>query len=395
VSPVTVSSLSAVALAAIFDPERLAQATDPAAPTANLAGFLGFTALVLTGFLVLARLSQGVVDDGEETGTGSDGLRVSAGPAPAETEPHPDETASETGREPATPGRSGPAGASDAESAAPDDEPASPNDGEPTTSEYTAPPGLHRVDSGESATSGTVANDSPEAGTGTGAPSRNSHREATAQGTERAEPASIPPAALLANVALTQGLFGGILAAAAWFFQVPGTALGLTGGRVTGLAAVGVGIAFGVTLWVGNEAASALADAAGAGYDEGLRRMLAPSGARGWVILLGGVLPVIALVEEFLFRAAAVGAAGAAIGATGPTAAGAWALAAVSSLAFALGHGAQGRVGVVVTGMLGFVLAAGFVLSGSFLVVVVAHYVVNALEFLVHEWVGLPDPVWS
>ena len=97
---------------------------------------------------------------------------------------------------------------------------------------------------------------------------------------------------------------------------------------------------------------------------------------------------MIALVEEFLFRAAAVGAASSLAG-------GAWALAAVSSLAFALGHGAQGRAGVAVTGALGFVLAAGFILSGSFLVVVVAHYVVNALEFLAHEWLSLPDPVWS
>jgi len=370
VQPVTVLSPFVVALAAPSHPERLAQATDPTAPPEGLAAFLGFTALVLTGFLVLARLSQRVVDESEETG--SDSLRVSAGPAPAETEPRPD--GAESGR-----------------------------DDEPADSEYTAPPGLSRIDSRESTTPGTAGNDSPEAGTGAGARekdrSRDSPREAVTTEPEptagRGEPESIPPAALLANVALTQGLFGGILAAAAWFFQVPGTALGLAGGRVTGLAAVGIGLAFGVALWVGNEAASALADAAGAGYDEGLRRMLAPSGVRGWAILLGGVLPVIALVEEFLFRAAAVGAASAAIGATGPTAAGAWALAVVSSLAFALGHGAQGRVGVVVTGALGFVLAAGFVLSGSFLVVVVAHYVVNALEFLLHEGAGLPDPVWS
>ncbi|PSQ23595.1 CPBP family intramembrane metalloprotease domain-containing protein, partial [Halobacteriales archaeon QS_9_67_15] len=72
-----------------------------------------------------------------------------------------------------------------------------------------------------------------------------------------------------------------------------------------------------------------------------------------------------------------------------------WALAVVSSVAFALGHGAQGRVGVAVTGALGLALAAGFILTDSLLVVVVAHYLVNALEFLVHEGLGLPDPVWS
>ncbi|PSP32925.1 hypothetical protein BRC64_05335 [Halobacteriales archaeon QH_10_67_22] len=175
----------------------------------------------------------------------------------------------------------------------------------------------------------------------------------------------------------------------AWYFGVPATALGLWGGPVDGGLAVAVGVAFGCVLWLGNEVASELADAAGAAYDEGLRAMLAPGDVGGWLVLLCGTLPVIAVVEEFLFRAAAIGATGATLPVSP------WALAVVSSVAFALGHGAQGRVGVVVTGALGFVLAAGFVLTGSFLVVVVAHYLVNALEFLVHEGVGLPDPVWA
>jgi len=33
----------------------------------------------------------------------------------------------------------------------------------------------------------------------------------------------------------------------------------------------------------------------------------------------------------------------------------------------------------------GFVLAAVFVLSNSLLIVIIAHYIVNALEFIVHE----------
>jgi membrane protease YdiL (CAAX protease family) len=199
---------------------------------------------------------------------------------------------------------------------------------------------------------------------------------------------SVSAGALLANVALTQGLFGGLLAAAAWYFDVPGSALGLWGGP-DGVLAVAVGVAFGLALWLGNEVASAAADAAGAAYDEELRTLLSPGTARGWVLLLGGTLPIIALVEEFLFRAAVIGGVAAAIPVSP------WALAVVSSAAFALGHGAQGRVGVLVTGALGFALAAGFVLTESFLVVVVAHYVVNALEFGLHEGLGLPDPIWT
>jgi membrane protease YdiL (CAAX protease family) len=121
----------------------------------------------------------------------------------------------------------------------------------------------------------------------------------------------------------------------------------------------------------------------GVEYDERLRSMLAPDSALGWVALLVLVLPIIAGVEEFIFRAAVIGATTAGFG-TSP-----WALAVVSSVAFALGHGAQGRLGVLVTGGLGLVLAGAFVLTGSFLVVFVAHYLVNALEFVVHELLGI------
>ena len=50
---------------------------------------------------------------------------------------------------------------------------------------------------------------------------------------------------------------------------------------------------------------------------------------------------------------------------------------------------AKGRLGVVVTGLLGFALAAAFVLTDSLLVVVVAHYVVNAVEFVAVEGLDL------
>ncbi len=189
---------------------------------------------------------------------------------------------------------------------------------------------------------------------------------------------------LLANVALTQGLFGGVLVTGAFFADIPARAFGVTGDPwVGGFPAVALGVGFGLALWGANEVAASLADAVGGSYDEALRELLAPDTRRGWIVLLGGVLPVIAFVEEFIFRAAVVGVPAAGFGVSP------WALAVVSSSAFAVGHGAQGRVGVAVTGGLGFVLATGYIVSGSLLVVVVAHYLVNALEFLVHEWLGL------
>ncbi|WP_335999946.1 CPBP family intramembrane glutamic endopeptidase [Halorientalis halophila] len=204
------------------------------------------------------------------------------------------------------------------------------------------------------------------------------------EGGPAAGPDQFSTGALLANVALTQGLFGAILLGGAWYFEIPAWAFGVSDASLsTGLPAVGVGIVVGVSLYAVNEVGAASADAMGVEYDERLRSLLAPESATGWLILLFLVLPIIAGVEEFIFRAAVIGATGAGFD-TSP-----WALAVVSSLAFALGHGAQGRVGVAVTGALGFVLAAAFVLTGSFLVVFVAHYLVNALEFVVHELLGI------
>jgi membrane protease YdiL (CAAX protease family) len=188
---------------------------------------------------------------------------------------------------------------------------------------------------------------------------------------------------LMANVAVTQGLAIVVLLGAAWYFQIPADAFGVPGESVTGLPAVGIGLGFGVVLWAANDLSTTIADAVGAAYDERVRELLAPDSPQGWVALFGVALPLIALGEELLFRGAVIGVTHSGYGISE------WALAVLASLAFALGHGAQGRVGVVVTGTLGFVLAAGYIVTGSLLVVVVAHYVINALEFLVHEYLGV------
>lgn len=199
----------------------------------------------------------------------------------------------------------------------------------------------------------------------------------------------LTPTALLANVGLTQGLVAVLVLVAGWYFEIPAAAFGVTGEPLsTGLPAIGLGIAFGVVLWIGNEFSTTVADAVGASYDEGVREMLAPDSPAGWAVLFGLVLPLIAVSEELLFRAALIGVPAAGFDISP------WILAVFSSLAFALGHGAQGRVGIIVTGLLGFVLAAGYVVTGSLLLVIVAHYVINALEFFVHEYVGV-DEIFS
>ncbi|WP_348611920.1 CPBP family intramembrane glutamic endopeptidase [Halobaculum rarum] len=202
---------------------------------------------------------------------------------------------------------------------------------------------------------------------------------------------AISPGALLANVALSQGLFGAMLVAAAVWADVPAAALGLV--PVATATDVAFGVGLGAALWLASEAAGRLAERAGVEVNEALRGALAPDTALGWAVLLLAVLPIVALFEEFLFRAALVGALSAGFDAPAwlpATVAGLdpwpWLLAAGSSVAFALGHGAQGRAGIVATGVLGCVLAGAFVLTESFALVAVAHYVVNALTLVVHEF---------
>jgi membrane protease YdiL (CAAX protease family) len=336
-------------------------------PETDLAGFAWLLAVVLTGFLILARLSQGVVD-GEEGGGGEADSDRSGDDTNARRLQTPRRSGSDS-RDPRVTGQGTTDGRDGNDGRDADDDP-------PESS-----PVAHRL-APDGAVGPTKDTDRP----GTVA---DSAVEPAVAHNAREDP-TMSPGLLLLNVALTQGLFGAILAGGAWYFGVPLDVLGVSGDALsTGLPALAVGVGFGVVLWVGNELASGLAASSGADYDEGLRELLAPEGIRGWGLLLGATLPTIAVVEEFVFRAAVVGAVTPVVG-TSP-----WVLAVVSSVAFALGHGAQGRVGVLVTGGLGMALAAGFVLTDSLLVVVVAHYLVNALAFLAHEGLGLPDPVWS
>jgi len=194
--------------------------------------------------------------------------------------------------------------------------------------------------------------------------------------TPDAPPLSTP--ALLANVVFSQGLFGVLLLAMAWYTQVPARAFGLSSETLT-VGAVGTGVAVGVVLYGLNEAAGRVARWQGLSTPSTLREALTPETAAGWAILLVVVLPIIAGFEELLFRGALIGVVHAGFGVSP------WLLAVGSSVAFALGHGAQGRLGIVVTGLLSLGLAAAFVLTESLVVVIVAHYVVNAAEFVVHK----------
>jgi len=196
---------------------------------------------------------------------------------------------------------------------------------------------------------------------------------------------------LLANAAATQAIALAVLVAIGWWATVPASAFGIGGHPTLGSSTLGplelpghlaLGVGAGIVLAAGNEAAAWLGARAGAAPSTRLREAMAPTDAGEWALLLAVVLPVVAAFEEALFRGALIGALSVGF-AVEP-----WFLVAASSVAFALGHGAQGRLGVVVAGGLGVALAGLFVATGSLLAVAVAHYVVNALEFVAHERSG-------
>ncbi|RNJ26952.1 CPBP family intramembrane glutamic endopeptidase [Halosegnis longus] len=190
---------------------------------------------------------------------------------------------------------------------------------------------------------------------------------------------SLSATALFVNVLVTHGLLLCLLVVAAFFAAIPASAFGLAVSAET----VAVGVGFGLALSVVNTAAGLVAERYGYAPSEQLRGILTPETPGGWLLLLGGTLPLVAGFEEFLFRGILVGVFAAGFDASP------WALAAVSSVAFALAHESQGRVGILVTGLLGLLLAIGYVLTGSLVVVVVAHYLVNTVELVVFEGLGV------
>lgn len=183
---------------------------------------------------------------------------------------------------------------------------------------------------------------------------------------------------LYLNAAASQGLLLAALVGLVVLTGVSSADLGVLD-RLDAPVAVAAGIALGLGLAAGNLGLQRALDALGIPYDDSLRDLLSPASAAEWAVLLIVVLPVVAGFEELLFRGALIGAL-----AAGYTVS-PWLLAVVSSVLFAAGHGLQGPGGLLAAGLLGLALAVAFVLSGSLLVVIVAHYVVNAVEFAVHR----------
>ncbi|WP_424008186.1 lysostaphin resistance A-like protein [Haloferax denitrificans] len=335
------------------------------------AAFAGFTGLVLAVLLSFAHFSRGVP---HAEGTGSD-----APAAPHDSESDPAQNARvATPDDPVSPPveRDGPHEPADSDtvslaSFSVDSTDASPRPESPT---------LAGDDGADDADSDVTAGSESESESDRATPPGVTAAPVSAVSERSASADDLPPHLLLANVALSQAFLGGFLGLGAWYAGVPAAALGLSVTDLPAKLALGVGL--GLALYGANRVGSTVSERFGIAPDEAVRESLTPRTTAGWVFLFAVALPLIAGFEELLFRGALVGAVAAGFDVSP------WLMAAVSSAAFGAGHGAQGRLGIVVTGLLGFVLAAAFVLTGSLLVVVVAHYLVNALEFAGHELFG-------
>lgn len=108
-------------------------------------------------------------------------------------------------------------------------------------------------------------------------------------------------------------------------------------------------------------------------YSPALMRALLPRSRRDWLCTPWAVILVI-LSEELLFRSLWVGGMSVFVSP--------WILALVGSFLFGLMHNVQGRLGMVITGVVGFILSVLFIWRGSLLPVAIAHYVTDMVQIM-------------
>ncbi|QZA88748.1 CPBP family intramembrane metalloprotease [Salinarchaeum sp. IM2453] len=200
----------------------------------------------------------------------------------------------------------------------------------------------------------------------------------TTTGTDNQSFESIPIGTLYLNILFTHGILALLILILVYFTGVPMSVFKISISTPS-ISEVLLGIGVGAVLYIINEFLAVNLNQAGISHDETLRQSLTPNTVSGWLSLYVIILPLIAFSEELIFRAAMIGGFEAGTGISP------WFLVAISSVAFALGHETQGSGGVIVTGLLGGILGVVFVVTDSFLIVFVAHYVINAAEFGVHE----------
>jgi membrane protease YdiL (CAAX protease family) len=113
-------------------------------------------------------------------------------------------------------------------------------------------------------------------------------------------------------------------------------------------------------------------------YSPVVVKSIIPRNLLEWILTPFPMLLAVSL-EEVLFRALAVGGFSAIFPNQWWWI---WSLALVSSLLFGLVHRPQGVLGMVLTALVGFAFCAIFIISGSLLLVIACHFVINMLQLI-------------
>ncbi len=108
-------------------------------------------------------------------------------------------------------------------------------------------------------------------------------------------------------------------------------------------------------------------------YSPQIMKSVTPKNQREWVLIILPLLLAVS-IEELLFRGLLIGGFSLVVNP--------WVMAIASSLIFGIMHSPQGSLGIVLTGTVGFIFAAAFILSNSLILVICAHFIVNFLQIL-------------
>ncbi|MBS3761247.1 CPBP family intramembrane glutamic endopeptidase [Halodesulfurarchaeum sp.] len=184
--------------------------------------------------------------------------------------------------------------------------------------------------------------------------------------------AQLSRSALYLNVVVSHGLVLGLIGVVIWWTGVPLKPLGI---EMVPEWAWLVGVAG--ALIVLNEAAARVTSNFETAENQ-LRDLLTPATGPEWVVLLGLLLPTIAITEELLFRGVLIGAF--AVATPVPTGF----LIVGSAILFGGAHTAQGWLGMGIATLLGVALGAAYVWTGSLWLVIGAHYLIDLVEFVSH-----------
>jgi hypothetical protein len=170
----------------------------------------------------------------------------------------------------------------------------------------------------------------------------------------------------------------------AWFSGLPAAELGLTFKNPWRSLSLGLGVGLITQLVVSMATYQAIKYFGPQIYSPWLIRNILPRQAHEWLLVTLAFLPPV-VMEELLFRTLLIGGFQSIVSLP--------VLIVGTSIVFGLMHLPQGKLGVVVAGIINALFCLLFIWSGALLVTVSAHYILNLLQvvaakFFQPEWLN-------